>query len=153
MGTYTIYDGTVLNMPNGLSKVEADNIATQAFPYKAALAGQYYDREAEYNTKSGVKELGLRWGAALARGNINEIAAEMDDRVGEGNWGLSDFDAPYVTAQGMRNLGLEPEDERKVLLDGSDFTRYDLVDIGPEAIDRAKNKSTGPVSSKGSYSG
>lgn len=134
MGTYTIYDGTVLNMPDGLSKTEADNIATQAFPYKAALAGHYYDREAEYNTKSGVKDLALRWGAALARGNINEIAAEMNDRVGEGNWGLSDFDAPYVTAQGMRNLGLEPEDDRKVLLDGSDFSRYDLVDIGPEAI-------------------
>ena len=134
MGTYTIYDGTVINMPDGLSKVEADNIATQAFPYKAALAGTYYDREAEYNTKSGVKDLGLRWGAALARGNINEISAEMDQRAGAGNWGLSDFDAPYVTAQGLRNLGLEPEDERKVLLDGSDFTRFDLVDIGPEAI-------------------
>ena len=134
MATYTIYDGTQVTIPNGLSDIEANNLIAKTFPEKAALAGTYYDRDKEYNVQSGVRDLSVRFGNAIARGNMAEIIAEFDNAVGEGNWGISDFNAPYVTAQGMRNLGIEPEDERKVLLDGTRTDWYDVADAAPELI-------------------
>ena len=131
----TLIDGTRLRVPEGLSDGELDNYIAKAFPNKASEFGLSYDVEREYNIESGVGDFSARFGAALADGNPEEIKAEFDGRFGKGNWGFTDFgNQPYVTANGLRAIGQEPKDERKVLLDGTSMSVYDLVDIIPEVV-------------------
>jgi len=131
----TLIDGTRVRVPEGLSDGELNNYIAKAFPNKAAEFGVTYDVEREYNIESGVGDFSARFGAALADGNPEEIKAEFNNRFGKGNWGFTDFgNQPYVTADGLRAIGEKPEDERKVLLDGTKLSVYDLVDIIPEAV-------------------
>tara|TARA_S200002703_G_scaffold68300_2_gene59311 strand:- start:1324 stop:4362 length:3039 start_codon:yes stop_codon:yes gene_type:complete len=131
----TLIDGTRVRVPEGLSDGELNNYIAKAFPNKAAEFGVTYDLEREYNIESGVGDFSARFGAALADGNPEEIKAEFDNTFGKGNWGFTDFgNEPYVTADGLRAIGKEPEDERKVLLRGTKMSVYNLVDIIPEAV-------------------
>ena len=131
----TLIDGTRVRVPEGLSDGELNNYIAKAFPNKAAEFGVTYDLEREYDIESGVGDFSARFGVALADSNPEEIKAELDNRFGKGNWGFTDFgNEPYVTADGLRAIGEEPKDERKVLLRGTKLSVYDLVDIIPEAV-------------------
>lgn len=131
----TLIDGTRVRVPEGLSDGELNNYIAKAFPNKAAEFGVTYDLEREYDIESGVGDFSARFGAALADNNPEEIKAELDNRFGKNNWGFTDFgNEPYVTADGLRAIGEEPKDERKVLLRGTKLSVYDLVDVIPEAV-------------------
>ena len=131
----TLFDGSRVRIPAGLSDGEVTNLLARSFPDKMIEQGIGYDIEREYNIRSGVGDFSARFGNALASGNPEEIKAEFDDRFGRGNWGLSDFNGkPFVTPDGLRAVGIEPEDNRKVMLDGTTTDVYDLVDIIPEAV-------------------
>ena len=135
MGKVVFDDGTeVENVPNGLEQGELENLLAQKFPNKMLEMGIGYDIEREYNIRDGVPDLEARFDNALARGNPDEIAAEFNERFGKGNWGVTEWDnQPYVTPEGLRAIGVEPKDERNVLLDGTSTDRYDFgADIVPE---------------------
>jgi len=129
---YTLADGTQVKLPEGLSDEQVDNAILKALPEKSSLFGRVYDIEKDFNIRDGVPDLGIRWGQALARGNPKEIKAELDDQVGEGNWGMTEEGSLYITPAGLRQRGIEPKDERNVFVDGTDNGFYDLVDIAPE---------------------
>jgi len=129
---YTLSDGTQVKLPEGLSEEQAQNAILKALPDKASLAGRVYDIEGDFNIRDGVPDLGIRWGLALARGNPEEIKAELDNQVGEGNWGMTEEGSLYITPAGLRQRGIEPKDERNVFVDGTSNGFYDLVDIAPE---------------------
>lgn len=135
MGKVVFDDGTeIQNVPNGLEQGELENLLAQKFPNKMLEMGIGYDIEREYNIRDGVPDLEARFDNALARGNPDEIAAEFNERFGKGNWGVTEWDnQPYVTPEGLRAIGVEPKDERNVLLDGTSTDRYDFsADIVPE---------------------
>ena len=135
MGKVVFDDGTeIQNVPNGLEQGELENLLAQKFPSKMIEMGIGYDIEREYNIRDGVPDLEARFDNALARGNPDEIAAEFNERFGKGNWGVTEWDnQPYVTPEGLRAIGVEPKDERNVLLDGTSTDRYDFsADIVPE---------------------
>ena len=131
----TLRDGTQVRVPEGLTDGELTNYIARALPNKAAEFGVSYDLEREYDIESGVPDFSARFGNALASGNPDEVKAEFDGIFGKGNWGVSEFSGqPFVTPDGLKAVGIEPKDNRKVLLDGTSFTGYDLVDIIPEAV-------------------
>ena len=131
----TLVDGRKVNIPEGMGDAEAENLVLATFPDLAASLGMSPDIEREYDITSGVGDLSARWGNALAAGEPEEVRAEFDKAFGKGNWGISPIgNEPYVTPEGLRRIGIEPKDERKVLLDGIGTDLYDLVDIAPEAI-------------------
>jgi len=132
MAILTLYDGSQVRVPDGLTQEEELNLVAKAFPEKVGLAGVTYDFEREFDLTSGIPDLGTRWGLALADKNPEEVKAELDERLGAGNWGITDFGEPYATPEGLRRLGIEPKDNRKVLFDGIGTDLYDLVDIAPE---------------------
>lgn len=129
-----LFDGTQVTIPSGLSDGEVENLLARKLPNKMATQGIVYDIEREYNIVDGVPDLEARFDNALARGNPDEIAAEFNERFGKGNWGVTEWDnQPYVTPEGLRAIGVEPKDERNVLLDGLATDRYDFsADIVPE---------------------
>lgn len=129
---YTLSDGTQVKLPEGLSEEQAQNAILKALPEKSSLAGRVYDIEGDFNIRDGVPDIGIRWGQALARGNPEEIKAELDSQVGEGNWGMTEEGSLYITPAGLRQRGIEPKDERNVFVDGTSNGFYDLVDIAPE---------------------
>lgn len=129
---YTLADGTQVKLPEGLSDEQVDNAILKALPEKSSLFGRVYDIEGDFNIRDGVPDIGIRWGQALARGNPEEIKAELDSQVGEGNWGMTEEGSLYITPAGLRQRGIEPKDERNVFVDGTDNGFYDLVDIAPE---------------------
>jgi hypothetical protein len=131
----TLFDGTRVKIPTGLSDGEITNLVARSFPDKMTELGISHDIEREYDIRSGVGDFSARFGNALAGGNPEEVKAEFDNIFGQGNWGFTDFSGePYVTPAGLRAVGIEPKDDRKVLLDGTSSTVYDLVDIIPEAV-------------------
>ena len=131
----TLIDGRKVNLPDNLSEAEQTNLVLKMFPGAAALAGMSPDIEREYDIESGVPDIAAQWGAALADGNPEEIKAEFDSRFGKGNWGLTPFsNEPYVTPEGLRNIGITPKDERKVVLNGMGTQLYDLVAYAPEIV-------------------
>ena len=133
--TVTLWDGTLVNVPDGLSDGEITNYIARALPNKAIERGIAVDIEREFDIKSGVGDFGARFGNALASGNPDEIKAEFDGTFGKGNWGIADFSGqPFVTPEGLRAVGIEPKDDRNVMLDGTDTSVYDLVDIIPEVV-------------------
>lgn len=133
--TVTLWDGTLVNVPDGLSDGEITNYIARALPNKAIERGIAVDIEREFDIKSGVGDFGARFGNALASGNPDEIKAEFDGTFGKGNWGIADFSGqPFVTPEGLRAVGIEPKDDRKVMLDGTNTSVYDLVDIIPEVV-------------------
>ena len=126
--TITLTDGSKYRVPAGLSDEQALNLIAKANPEKMIESGIAYDIEKEYNIRDGVQDFDARFGAAIARGNPKEIKEVFDNSFGKGNWGLSDFNnEPYVTPEGLRNVGIEPTDNRKVLMDGMGLDFYDLV--------------------------
>lgn len=126
--TITLTDGSKYRVPAGLSDEQALNLIAKATPEKMIESGIAYDIEKEYNIRDGVQDFDARFGAAIARGNPKEIKEVFDNSFGKGNWGLSDFNnEPYVTPEGLRNVGIEPTDNRKVLMDGMGLDFYDLV--------------------------
>lgn len=132
VAVYTLADGSQVQMPEGLSDEQAQNIIYKTFPDRASAYGGFYDIEKQYNTRDGVPDVGVRFGQALARGNPAEIKAALDEQVGEGNWGIADNGGVYVTPDGLRARGIEPKDNRPVFIDGTSNNLYDLVDIAPE---------------------
>ena len=129
---YTLADGTQVKLPEGLSDEQVDNAILKALPEKSSLFGRVYDIEGDFNIRDGVPDIGIRFGQALARGNPEEIKAELDGQVGEGNWGMTEEGSLYITPAGLRQRGIEPKDERNVFVDGTSNGFYDLVDIAPE---------------------
>ncbi len=133
--TITLWDGTLVNVPEGLTDGEITNYLARAMPNKMIERGIAVDIEREFDLQSGVGDFGARFGNALASGNPDEIKAEFDGIFGKGNWGIADFSGqPFVTPDGLRAVGIEPKDDRKVMLDGTNTSVYDLVDIIPEAV-------------------
>ena len=129
----TLTDGTKIKVPSGLNEAELDNALALAMPMRMAKYGVFYDLEKEYNTTDGVGDAGARFDAAISRGNPEETNASLDESFGEGNWGITpNTTLPYVTPEGLIHAGIEPKDDRKVLLKGSDLSVYDLIDISPE---------------------
>ena len=131
----TLWDGTQVNVPDGLTDGEITNYLARTIPNKTIERGIAVDIEREFDLKSGVGDFGARFGNALASGNPDEIKAEFDGTFGKGNWGIADFSGqPFVTPSGLRAVGIEPVDDRKVMLDGTNTSVYDLVDIIPEVV-------------------
>ena len=140
----TLGDGTRVKVPNldNLTDGEVTNLLVKALPNKMASLGYGPDIEREYNITDGVPDLNLRFQEALTNGNPKEVKAVFDDQVGKGNWGIeSSTQKPYVTAEGLRRLGIEPKDDRKVFLDGTSTDLYDLsadatreISIGASAL-------------------
>ena len=130
----TLIDGRKVNLPEGLTEAEQTNLVLKAFPDVAALSGMSYDVEREYDVETGVRDFSARFGAALANGNPDEIKAEFDGTFGKDNWGVSHFGELYATPEGMKAVGQETTDGRKVLLDPIGTDIYDLVDIIPEVV-------------------
>jgi len=129
---YTLYNGMEVKLPVGLSQDEADNLIAKALPGVALGAGTFYDLEKEFDISSSVDNAGLRFDLALAKDNPKEAKAVLDARLGKDGWGLSDFGEFYANPIGLRRLGMEPKDNRKVLIDGISNNVYDLVDLVPE---------------------
>ena len=128
--TVTLTDGSIVKVP-GMDNMSDDEITSaliKALPEKMAGLGALPDIEREYNIRDGVPDLNLRFQEALTAGNPKEIKAVFDDQVGPGNWGIdSTTRKPFVTPQGLKNLGIEPTDDRKVFLDGTSTDIYDLT--------------------------
>lgn len=131
MTIYTLFDGSEIELPDGLSSEEADNMIAKILPEKASAVGRTYDITKEYDLESGVDDLGLRFDLALA-GSPEETKQFLNQKLGKDGWGISDFGQPYATPTGLRRLGKEPKDNRKVLLDGIANNLYDAVDLVPE---------------------
>lgn len=131
MTIYTLLDGSEVRLPDGLSEQEANNIIAKAMPGKAALFGISPDIEREYDVMSGVSDFKARFDAALS-GSPEELKNALNQRFGKDGWGISDWGQPYATPIGLRRIGQEPKDDRKVLLDGIGNNLYDVVDIIPE---------------------
>lgn len=129
---YTLYNGMEVKLPVGLSQDEADNLIAKALPGVALGAGTFYDLEKEFDISSSVDHAGLRFDLALAKNNPKEAKAVMDARLGKDGWGLSEFGEFFANPIGLRRLGIEPKDNRKVLIDGIENNVYDLVDLVPE---------------------
>lgn len=131
MTIYTLFDGSEIELPDGLSSEEADNMIARILPDKAFAVGRTYDVTQEYDLESGVEDLGLRFDLALA-GSPEETKQFLNQKLGADGWGISHFGQPYATPTGLRRLGKEPKDNRKVLLDGIANNLYDAVDLVPE---------------------
>jgi hypothetical protein len=131
METISLYDGTQVEIPEGLSDGEVTNLISRAFPAKAALQGVTSDVEREYNLTSGVKNTSARFSQALAQGNTKEIKAAADADYGPGNWEITSWGELAIKPEGLRNIGVEPEDDRKVVVDEIGSSLYDLVDMAP----------------------
>lgn len=131
MTIYTLLDGSEVRLPDGLSEQEANNIIAKAMPGKAALFGISPDIEREYDVTSGVSDFKARFDVGLA-GSPEELKNALNQRFGKDGWGISDWGQPYATPIGLRRIGQEPKDDRKVLLDGIGNNLYDVVDIIPE---------------------
>lgn len=128
--TVTLDDGSIVKVPgmNNMSDGEITNALIKALPGKMAGLGFLPNLEREYNIRDGVPDLNLRFSEALTAGNPKEIKAVFDDQVGPGNWGIDPTTRkPFVTPQGLKNLGIEPKDDRKVFLDGTSTDIYDLT--------------------------
>ena len=131
MTIYTLYDGSEVRLPDGLSDQEAENIIAKTLPQKAYGAGRVYDITKEYDMESGVSDFGVRFDAALS-GSPEELKNALNQSFGKDGWGISDWGQPYATPIGLRRIGIEPKDNRKVLLDGIGNNIYDVVDVIPE---------------------
>jgi uncharacterized protein YbaR (Trm112 family) len=128
--TVTLDDGSIVKVPgmNNMTDSEITSALIRALPGKMAGLGFLPNLEREYNIRDGVPDLNLRFQEALTNGNPKEVKAVFDDQVGKGNWGIEpSTQKPYVTAEGLRRLGIEPKDDRKVLLDGTSTDIYDLT--------------------------
>ena len=132
METIRLYDGTEVQIPEGLTDGEVTNLIAKAFPAKAALQGVTSDVEREYNLTSGVKNASARFSQALAQGNTKEIKAAADADYGPGNWEITSWGELAIKPEGLRRIGVEPEDDRKVVVDEIGSSLYDLVDMAPE---------------------
>ena len=134
MATYTLYDGSkITGVPDGLDKGQVENLIAARYPWKAAAAGVFYDQAKDYDMTSGVGNQKLRFDLASARGNPKEIALILNDQVGRGNWGVTDYGSLFITPEGARTVGEDRTDNRNVLVDGIGFDMYDLTaDIVPE---------------------
>lgn len=132
METIRLYDGTLVEIPDGLTDGEVTNLIAKAFPAKAALQGVTSDVEREYNLTSGVKNASARFSQALAQGNTKEIKAAADADYGPGNWEITSWGELAIKPEGLRRIGVEPEDDRKVVVDEIGSSLYDLVDMAPE---------------------
>jgi hypothetical protein len=132
----TLFDGTQVAVPEGMSDGELTNYIARKMPHKALEQGIVPDIEREYDIRSGVQDWDTRFGVSLAQNNPEEVKAELDNQYGKGNWGFSDFNnQPYVTADGLRKAGIETTSDRKVLVDGTSTDFYDLLaDPFPELV-------------------
>ena len=131
MTIYTLYDGSEVKLPDGLTDEEAENMVAKIMPEKAYAVGRTYDITKEFDLESGVSDLGIRFDLALS-GSPEETKAYLNDTLGPDGWGISDFGQPYATPTGLRRIGQEPKDNRNVLFDGSSNNLYDIVDVIPE---------------------
>ena len=132
MATWTLYDGTQVELPDDMTDGQALNVIAKAFPAKAARVGVSPDIEREYDLTSGVKNASARFSQALAQGNTKEIKAAADADYGAGNWEITPWGQLAVKPQGLRNIGIEPKDDRTVVVDEIGTSTYDLVDLAPE---------------------
>lgn len=132
MATWTLYDGTQVELPDDMTDGQALNVIAKAFPAKAARVGVSPDIEREYDLTSGVKNTSARFSQALAQGNTKEIKAAADADYGAGNWEITPWGQLAVKPQGLRNIGIEPKDDRTVVVDEIGTSTYDLVDLAPE---------------------
>lgn len=132
MATWTLYDGTQVELPDDMTDGQALNVIAKAFPAKAARAGVSPDVEREYDLTSGVQNASARFSQALAQGNTKEIKAAADADYGAGNWEITPWGQLAVKPQGLRNIGIEPKDDRTVVVDEIGSRLYDLVDLAPE---------------------
>jgi hypothetical protein len=134
MATWTLYDGTKVQLPDDISDGQALNAIARAFPAKASAVGVSPDIEREYDLTSGVRNASARFSQALAQGNAKEIKAAADADYGVGNWEITDWGQLAIKPQGLRNIGIEPKDDRTVVVDEIGTSVYDLVDIFPELV-------------------
>ena len=132
MATWTLYDGTKVELPDDMTDGQALNVIAKAFPAKAARVGVSPDIEREYDLTSGVKNTSARFSQALAQGNTKEIKAAADADYGAGNWEITPWGQLAVKPEGLRNIGIEPKDDRTVVVDEIGTSIYDLVDLAPE---------------------
>ena len=132
MATWTLYDGTQVELPDNMTDGQALNVIAKAFPAKAARVGVSPDIEREYDLTSGVKNASARFSQALAQGNTKEIKAAADADYGPGNWEITPWGQLAVKPEGLRNIGIEPKDDRTVVVDEIGTSTYDLVDLAPE---------------------
>lgn len=132
MATWTLYDGTQVELPDDMTDGQALNVIAKAFPAKAARVGVSPDIEREYDLTSGVKNTSARFSQALAQGNTKEIKAAADADYGAGNWEITAWGQLAVKPEGLRNIGIEPKDDRTVVVDEIGTSVYDLVDLAPE---------------------
>ncbi len=132
MATWTLYDGTKVELPDNISEGQALNAIARAFPAKASMVGVSPDIEREYDLTSGVQNASARFSQALAQGNTKEIKAAADADYGAGNWEITPWGQLAVKPEGLRNIGIEPKDDRTVVVDEIGSRLYDLVDLAPE---------------------
>jgi hypothetical protein len=135
MAIATLIDGRRVRVPDNLSDVELENYIASNFPVLAAETGRYADFEREFDFSSEIKDAGLRYDLAAAS-TPEEYANVLNQKVGEGNWGFTEYGKAYITSKGRQIAGYEPTDDRKVLVDSglAPFSYHDLVDIAPEGI-------------------
>lgn len=131
MTIYTLYDGSEVKLPDGLSRDEAENLIAKALPAKAYGAGRTYDITKEYDLESGVSNADLRLSLSLAQ-SPEEKRQVLNKMAGKDGWGVSEFGQMYLTPTGIRRLGDEPKDNRKVVVDAVANNLYDIVDLVPE---------------------
>lgn len=128
---FTMNDGTKFKLPPNLTDEQAMNRIAQAYPDYAERAGIRYDLERDYDFTTGLPDLGTRWDMALTMGNTQEAAKVLNEKVGKGNWGLYKGQ-PYVTPNGLRQLGIEDKTNRNRMLNGRGLDLYDFVDYAPD---------------------
>ena len=90
MTIYTLYDGSEVKLPDGLTDEEAENMVDKIMHEKAYAVGRTYDMTKEYDIESSVSDLGLRFDLALT-GNAEEQKEYLNKTIGKDGWGISDF--------------------------------------------------------------
>tara|TARA_R110000824_G_scaffold267097_1_gene456047 strand:- start:623 stop:3985 length:3363 start_codon:yes stop_codon:yes gene_type:complete len=133
MSEYTFTDGSTFRAPDDWGVGETMNYLYDHYPARMGRMGYLPDMRREFDNKTGVRDFGVRWGLALAGGNMEEAGAELDNQVGEGNWGIHEGRL-WVRPDGLEKLGQTPTSDKKVFVDPTRTELFDLVDMGPEAI-------------------
>jgi hypothetical protein len=149
---FTMNDGTKFKLPPNLTDEQAMSRIAQAYPDYAERAGIRYDLERDYDFTTGLPDIGTRWDMALTMGNTQEAANVLNEKVGKGNWGLYNGQ-PYVTPDGLRQLGIEDKTNRNRMLNGRGLDLYDFVDYAPDiaaaAVSTAAALVTAPAGGVG----
>ena len=126
---YTLSDGTQMKLADGLTDEQVIAVAEDS---NNESMFRTQDLEDVYDVSSGVKDADLRLSLSLADKNPAEVRGILNEKVGVNNWGYTPTEQLYVTPKGLARRGIQAD--KATLIDGSDSTLYDLVDVVPEVV-------------------